>query len=543
MSANNPLVASYDELYPEDIQSVSEMVEDLLLIIEKDRPKLKEADDYLRGIQADPYMPDDAGPEYRLLAQRCKTNYMPLVVTSVAQQMYVDSFRAGDADEEHETASWRHWQRSGLDARQHPLYRSVLTFGHAFTITEMEGDHARTRTLSPRKTAALYEDTANDLIPTAALTVVRPERTVNHPDGTSQTIPGTALMWTSTNKYAIKFKGCEALSGGIQDLGAHGSTSCPVTRFTCDVDLDGRTTGLVRPLIPLQDRINQSVFDLLIVQSGGAFKVRTISGMVPPIRQKPIWQTDENGNVVYDEDGQPVLDHMVEVINPVTGQPEAQPIQANAKRLMFAADPETKFGQLDETPLDGYISSIDMSIRHLSSVTQMPPDYLLGQIANLSAEALSAAERALSRKVAEFQAQFGESWERVFRIAAELEGDTAAAEDEAAEVIWRDLDKTSISRVADALGKMRTNLSVPAQGLWKMIPGVTQGQLEEWSNLLEESDPERQFSDAINRAIPTQTQLEAQYPESLVQQNSFGSNQEDVSNDDSSGPPARDSRD
>ncbi|MFE9868915.1 hypothetical protein ACFYPZ_40935 [Streptomyces sp. NPDC005506] len=55
-------------------------------------------------------------------------------------------------------------------------------------------------------------------------------------------------------------------------------------------------------------------------------------------------------------------------------------------------------------------------------------------MANLSAEALLAAETALSRKITEFQSIFGEAWERVFRLAAEMEGDTAAQDDFAGEV-------------------------------------------------------------------------------------------------------------
>src|SRR5699024_3248572 len=101
--------------------------------------------------------------------------------------------------------------------------------------------------------------------------------------------------------------------------------------------------------------------------------------------------------------------------DPDTGRPIPRKIDHNASRFLFAEDPDVKFGTLDETPLGGFIESVDMSIRHLSAIAQIPPHHLLGQIANLSAEALQAAETSLSRKVEEYRKSFGESWEQVFR--------------------------------------------------------------------------------------------------------------------------------
>src|SRR5690606_37750419 len=201
--------------------------------------------------------------------------------------------------------------------------------------------------------------------------------------------------------------------------------------------------------------------------------------------------------IVYDPDGRPVVSEWVDKTDR-NGNPLPAPVQTGAARFLYAEDPDVKFGSLDETPMDGYISALDMSIRHLSSVTQMPPDWLIGQIANLSAEALQAAERALSRKVGEFQSVFGESWERVFRLAASLDGNTAAAEDEASEVAWRDDNRASLSRVADALVKLR-EIGVPYEGLWELLPAVTQQQLGRWKQLAEDGDEIAQLRMAIEK--------------------------------------------
>lgn len=189
--------------------------------------------------------------------------------------------------------------------------------------------------------------------------------------------------------------------------------------------------------------------------------------MLPPIKRDP-----ETGEPELDDDGQPI---------PI-------PTQIHVKKILAAEDPEVRFGTLDGTPLEGYIQSIEMTMRHLAAASQTPPHYLLGQIANLSAEALQAAESTLARKVEEFRIAYGQSWERIFILAGQLAGEVDSADDHHSEVLWRDMEARSMSQIADALGKLRESLDIPGRGLWSRVPGVTQGEITEWERLREEED-------------------------------------------------------
>ncbi|MGA5019258.1 phage portal protein [Streptomyces griseoincarnatus] len=447
----------------------------LLAILGRDKDRLTRIDNYLHGRHDDPYMPAMADDEYRLLAKRAISNWTPLLVNTPAQALYVDGYRSGDDDgkgsaTDLSSPQWEHWQRSRLDARQSAIYKGALTYGHSFTLTERVKGVVLTKGLSALRTAALFEDPANDDTPYAALTVTRQPKDDQL---------GLARMWDARWEYVVKFRSLSDLeSVRIGSKVRHGASECPVTRFAASVDLEGRTVGVIEPMIPLQNRINQTIFDLLLAQSYGSTKVRTVTGMAPPVQRDP-----ETGEVVYDEQGNPI----------------PLPINHNSKRFLFAEDPDVKFGSLDETPLGGFIDSIDMSIRHLSAISQTPPHHLLGQIANLSAEALQAAETALSRKIAEFRAVFGEAWERVFRLAAELES-AAGVDDFKGEVIWRDMEQRSLAQAADALGKLREQLGIPAKGLWKRVPNVTQTELDEWDDLADEEDSVGQLASALTRA-------------------------------------------
>ncbi|MEU8133245.1 phage portal protein [Streptodolium elevatio] len=469
------------------------LARELLAILDRDEGRLQRIDNYIRGKHDDPYMPPQADDEYKLLAKRSVSNWMPLLVGTPAQALYVDGFRPGSPSDGLPQASsskspqWEHWQRSRLDARQAAVYRGALGFGHSFVLTEKTRKGVVSKGLSAKKTAALYEDPANDDEPYAALTILTKPK-----DETK----GKARMWDGTYEYAVTYESKrDPEKVVVRRLKKHGASECPVTRFAANVDLEGRTTGVVEPMIPIQNRINQTIFDLLVAQTYASVKVRTVTGMAPPTYMDMV---DEAGNVTTDPEQavrvQPRLDE--------SGNPIPLPINHNARRFLFAEDPDVKFGSLDETPLGGFIESIDMSIRHLSAISQTPPHHLLGQIANLSAEALEAAETALSRMVAEFRSAFGEAWERVFRLAAELDGDVSSAEDFRGEVQWRDMESRSLAKSADALGKLKELLGIPARGLWKRVPGITQTEYELWEEMAEEEDSVRQLAGALRRATP-----------------------------------------
>jgi hypothetical protein len=477
----------------------------LEVLVHDREERLLRIDEYLRGEQDQPYMPESADHEYKMLAERSITNVMGFIVGTPAQAMYVDSFRKGRSSDDvaGQSAStaavqpeWDHWQKSRLDARQAAVYRAALGFGHSFVLTEKISSGVRSKGLSPLRTTALYEDPANDDAPVVAIHVTQ------WPTGSGDTIrPGRARMWDAKKEYAVTFKSTADLSKGVTcNAGkAHGADECPVTRFAAVIDLEGRTWGVVEPMIPLQNRINQTVFDLLIVQSFASFKVRTISGMAPPIKRKGL---DAEGNETTDPEQivewVPVLDSNGNVV--------PEDINLSARRVFWAEDEDTKFGTLDETPLNGFIEAIELAFRHIASLSQTPPHHLLGQIANLSAEALVAAETALSRRVAEFRSAFGESWERVFRIAAQL-GAGDGADDYAGEVVWRDMEQRSLAQAGDALGKLAESLGIPKRGLWARVPGVTATELGTWEAMYEEESPDLALARAATRAAPARPQF------------------------------------
>jgi len=104
-----------------------DMARRLLGLREREQDRLKRIADYVAGRQVSMYVPRGAQQEYRWLIRRAKVNILPLVVTVVAQSLYVDGYRTERSAEN--ARAWEWWQANRMDGRQHGLHRAALKSG------------------------------------------------------------------------------------------------------------------------------------------------------------------------------------------------------------------------------------------------------------------------------------------------------------------------------------------------------------------------------------------------------------------------------
>jgi hypothetical protein len=413
-----------------------------------ERERLNRIDRWYRFDHDKPHSPRQSTKEYRELGNRAQTPWLGLVVATVAQELYVEGYRR--ADDDTNADAWDVWQANGMDRRQIAVHRAALAYGTSYVTVlpgeTMAGDPMPAmRGVSPRRMIAFYRDEEDDEWPLYGLRAT-PAR-VNGQKGWRLRLYDDELVYF----LQCGHDGDEMTYIEYREHGA-GVPGAPIVRFANMLDLEERADGEVEPFISIAGRIDQTTFDRLVVQRFASWVVRTISGMSPP-------------------------DHL-------TGESEEQyrertKVALTAADILIADDADTKFGSLPSTPLDGFIAAHEADVKSLAAVTQTPPHHLLGQMANLSAEALAAAEASKSRKIEERKHSFGESWEQALRLA-----DGAA--DYNAQVRWRDTESRSLAQTADALGKLATMLGVPVEALWERIPGVTQQDLARWKRLADE---------------------------------------------------------
>jgi len=133
-------------------------------------------------------------------------------------------------------------------------------------------------------------------------------------------------------------------------------------------------------------------------------------------------------------------------------------------------------------------------------VSQVPPHNLIGQMVNLSAEALVAAEVGANRKKDDRETSIGESHEQALWLVGKQMGLTLS---QGAQVRWRETEARSLAQTVDALGKMVQMLGVPAEATWEKIPGVTKQDADEWRTLRASDALEGLFAGMERQSVGT----------------------------------------
>lgn len=421
---------------------------------------------YWRGRQALPAVIRRSSPdEVHVMARSSRVNVLPIVVNSLVQSMHVEGFRAGpEASDGGDTADpdsvsarvWNVWQANRMNRKQSGIHRAAIAYGTSYAVV-LPGDPLPViRGVSPRNLTAVYGDAQDDW-PEYALENLAKD------------------LWRLYDKEAVyHLEGDGSRFALVGEPQPHGMGRTPVVRYLDEEDLDredepnGETSrrdddivsGQIAPLTALQDQIDLTTFSLQVAQHYGAFRQRYVIGWV--------------------------------------AETEREQLKASAAKL-WAIDenPEdVKVGEFQESSLAGYIESREASLRHAATLSQTPIHELTGELVNLSAEALAAAEAGHDRKVSERKTLAGESHEQVFDLVGELMDLDVPAD---SQILWRDTSARAFAATVDGLGKLAMMLGVPPAELWDRIPGVTQQDVDRWKATAAEGSAFDRLSDILDR--------------------------------------------
>lgn len=426
-----------------------------------ERAKMDRVRRYWKGLQPLPaIIPSSVPQQVRDMARIARVNICDIVVSTLAQSMFVDGFR-GSGDEEND-ASWAVWQKNKMDARQTGLHRAAFAYGFSYAAV-LPGDPVPViRRSSPRSMLALYGEDPD-----------WPIWALERADGRGH--------WRLYDEEAIYFLGLNnRREFEYIDTKSHDAGVTPVVRYSDEDDLDWDdevepdrplfgggsrlALGQVSPLFPLQDQIDVTTFGLLVAQHYSAFKQRYILGWVAENEKEKMAAGAAN---VF------TLEHSVDD-------------EGN----------DIKVGEWSQTDLKGYIESRDATLRHAAALSQTPVHELTGTLINMAAEALAAAEAGKDRKVDERQTLNGESHEQLFWLCGRYMGHEVPDD---AQVSWRETSAQAFAATVDGLGKLVTMLGIPPQELWDRVPGATQQDISRWKAAAERGDSFAVLTDLLER--------------------------------------------
>lgn len=184
--------------------------------------------------------------------------------------------------------------------------------------------------------------------------------------------------------------------------------------------------------VAMQNAVNLLWAQLFTAADFAAFPQRVITGAEMPTT--PI--LDEGGQVI--------------------GERPVDLSRFAVDRVLWITGEQAKIAEWSAANLSAYTDVIEVAVGHIAAQTRTPQHYLVGRMANLSGEALIAAETGLVKRVEEKQMWFGQSLREMFRLIALAQGDEDKARAIAAgSVLWADAESRSQSQLADALMKLK----------------------------------------------------------------------------------------
>lgn len=442
--------------------AVLELIKDRLYpMFTEERRRLAEIAKWA-GSEHDPLdLPSGANQEQRNLRDLARTPWLSLVSAATTQALIVDGYRSPDQPDN--AKPWDGWEANDLDAKQVGIHRATSDFGYCYAKAvpgEVAGEsRAKFTPIDPRHALAVYADPVDDEWPMYVL------------HGVPTKTKWLLNLWEDEKQHIVSL-GADGAEIEYVEFRDNTTGVVPFVRYAPQMDLLGRALGQVEPFIVVAKRMNKNTHDRLLAQHYNSWKIRYATGV------------DLGAGLA-----EPNAESTLEEWETYYAEIERRRLRLSQSEMLTARDHDTKFGTLDETPLDGFVRVDSADREALAAVSQTPTTTLAtGDVANISADAITEIRHGWRQKVDLLKRGLGKSHAQLLRLGAHIDGDEAGASDFRARATWRDLEVVSISQAADAYGKIAQQLGVPPKALWRLLPGIEQADVDEWTAMVAEGD-------------------------------------------------------
>lgn len=253
----------------------------------------------------------------------------------------------------------------------------------------------------------------------------------------------------------------------------------PIVEFPNRPMLGGEPISDIAGTKAMQDAINLLWSYLFSSADHASHPARVVMGAEPP--KIPV--LDGNGQIV--------------------GSRPAEMRDLEQGRFLWLTGKDAKVDQWDAAKLDVFTSVIENAVGHIAAQTRTPPHYLVANkgLANLSGDALTAAETGLVKKVEAQQLYFSGAMREVFRLMSLVRGRTELAEQmRSATVRWRDPAMQSESQIVDALQK-RHGMGYPLRYLLE-LEGHSGPEIDRIMSMVDDERRDPFFRDLEDNALP-----------------------------------------
>ncbi len=386
------------------------------------------------------------------LQRMSKTNYIALVTNAPCERMEVQGFRFGnDPDTPADEEANQIWQYNNMDLNSEIAHITAAIYSRAYIMVSSPkpGKKYPLITVEDPRCTIVEHDPEDQNVIRAGLKMWEDD------------IKGIALavlyfpnvVYYFTGRPSSYYKNIDfdlfrerVVSAGsweLTDVRPNPLGEVPIVPLNWRPGLNGTSMAEAEEGFSIQDRINATILDRMIISRAQAYKQRWAKGIKIP----------------KNDDGS-----------------RKPPFDPGADILWAVESPDAAFGEFKEADITMILKAVRDDVGDLAAISKTPPHYLLGEIVNASGDALKAAETGLVSKTKLRMKTAGWTWEKVIKLAFGLMGQKDKQEEVLAETIWADPESRSRAELADAILK-ETQMGLPAEMAFERL-GLSPAQIQ-----------------------------------------------------------------
>jgi hypothetical protein len=369
-------------------------------------------------------------------------NWVQVVADSPVERLTVTGIKPA-GDERADTESWRVWQTNALDADSQLGFLGAVTQARSFALVWGDPDDEDTPVVT-------FEDATSCIVAyepgsrRRRRAALRRWQDGNHymavlylPDEVwkfrrpvapkQEKTPQMAAVDEEMDGWQPRDMGATEPNPQPNPMGVVPVVELPNRPLLADEPISD-----VRGVVPMQDAVNLLWAQLFTASDYASFPQRIVLGAERPVM--------------------PVLNNEGDVI----GERPVDLEKFAVDRVLFVTGENAKIAEWAAANLGAYTEVIEVAVGHIAAQTRTPQHYLIGKMANLSGDALIAAETGLVKRVEEKQLWYGQALRELFALVALARGEDAKARAiRGGQVLWADAESRSHAQLADALLKLK----------------------------------------------------------------------------------------
>lgn len=360
----------------------------------------------------------------RNVQRQSRTNYCALVVSAVTNRMKAIGFQFGPESQEDEDAK-RIWNFNNMDFQSTMIINTAANFGDAYMLVSPpieDGDEPIITAEDPRM-CIVEQDPRYPTRTLAGLKMWQDDTTaviwaVLYLPDQIRLYKGPAVSdFQSTDLASLTtiIIGRTAAAGGFQLFSVQPNPigEVPLVRVNWQPAFGTMGRSEFEGVIDIQDRINYTILQRIIIANSQAYNQRWMTGAKP-----------------------------------------GQKFRAGADMVWATVDPEAKFGQFEAVDFTDINAAINDDVGHMASISGTPASFLMNRMVNVSGDTLIQDQTALVTKTKLREEAVGWAYEKAMRLCFKIKGETAKAEETEVVTLWKEATIYDIAQLGDLFSKL-----------------------------------------------------------------------------------------